>query len=324
MQLSEYLNRIGYHGHPEPDLETLTAIHQRHLATIPYENLDVQLGRRLSTDVNSAFEKIVERGRGGWCYEMNGLLGWALTEIGFDIKRVCGGVARTLRGDSAMGNHLVLLTELEGQTWIVDTGFGDGFYEPVPLKPHEFTQRGFQFRLEKTDDGYWRLHNHENGGAPDFDFSTEPADESLLSAQCKYLQTAEESPFVMALICQLFTDGGYEIQLGRMAKTITADGAESKLLNSAEEFVERLNTVFDLDVPEAARLWPRVVERHETLFGNTKKDEGSDRSMRIRTSEDAYDTQLHSLIDTHPDSVSGHVYPDPVVGGGLFAAQLGN
>ncbi|MBT4159673.1 MAG: arylamine N-acetyltransferase [Gammaproteobacteria bacterium] len=265
MKLDAYLERIGFNGVPAADFETLAAVHRQHLLNISYENLDVQLGNPTTTSMESAYNKIVERGRGGWCYEMNGLLNWALTEIGFDIKRVCGGVARAHRGDSAIGNHLVLITELD-QAYVVDVGFGDGFIEPVPLKPHKFSQRGFDYELENCGDGYWRMHNHANGGAPSFDFTLTPADEELLSTQCKSLQTSEDSPFMLALICQRFVEHGYEIQLGRMAKTVTTAGVRTELLDSADDLVTRLRDVFQLDIPEVADLWPRIVERHETIF----------------------------------------------------------
>ena len=83
MDLDAYLARIGYAGTPRVDLETLGAIHRAHLLAIPYENLDVQLGRPGDVSLRHAFDKLVTARRGGWCYEMNGLLGWALNEIGF-------------------------------------------------------------------------------------------------------------------------------------------------------------------------------------------------------------------------------------------------
>ena len=267
MQLSDYLNRINYNGPLNVDLETLNNIHQHHLYAIPYEDLDVQLGRPLTTDIPAAYNKIVNQGRGGWCYEMNGLLGWALEEIGFKIQRVCAGVNRKERGDAVVGSHLVLLTELD-QTYIIDVGFGDAFLHPLPLKEGNYSERGFDFRLEHLPDGYWRVHNHQFGGAPNFDFRTDPADESQLETVCQGLQTSEHSPFVMALIAQLFVQDGFEIQVGRTARKVTSAGVETKLLDSADELQDRLKSVFSLDVPEVTRLWPTIVERHDQLFGD--------------------------------------------------------
>lgn len=261
MQLDAYLARIGFEGAPRPDLETLTAVHRQHLLAIPYENIDVQLQRRCDLDVERIYRKLVEQGRGGWCYEMNGLLCWALAEIGFDVTRVNGAVGRRERGDDAVGNHLVLLVHLD-ETWVADVGFGDGVIDPIPLREADIEQRGFRYRLERIDDTFWRFHNHEYGGAPDFDFSTRPADEKLFSSKCELLQTSGESPFVTSLVCQRFVDGGYEIQRGLCAGRISPDGADSWLLHDAGELVERLRTAFGLDVPDAGSLWPRLVERH--------------------------------------------------------------
>ena len=97
MQLTDYLTRIDYHGTVAPTLACLNAVHRHHLLNIPYENLDVQLRRPVDQDIERIFEKIVHRRRGGWCYEMNGLLCWALREIGFDVMRMTGGVGRKER-----------------------------------------------------------------------------------------------------------------------------------------------------------------------------------------------------------------------------------
>ena len=94
MKLDDYLARIEYRGPVAPDLACLTAIHRQHLLTIPYLDLDVQLGRLVYLDPERFFEKIVAGRRGGWCYEMNGLLCWALREIGFEVTRMVGGVGR--------------------------------------------------------------------------------------------------------------------------------------------------------------------------------------------------------------------------------------
>ena len=110
---------------------------------------------------------------------MNGLLGWILEHIGFDVMRMSGGVRRVERGDSAFGNHLVLCVLLE-EPWIVDVGLGEGPYEPYPLRSHSFTQDGFSYRLERLED-CWRLHNYPGSTAPSFDFRKEPADEFVQS-----------------------------------------------------------------------------------------------------------------------------------------------
>ena len=76
MKLQRYLDRINYGGSLEPSFATLAALQKAHVCSVPFENLDVQLGRPLSTSIQEAYEKIVINMRGGWCYEQNGLFGW--------------------------------------------------------------------------------------------------------------------------------------------------------------------------------------------------------------------------------------------------------
>ncbi len=273
MELEKYLERIKYEGELNTDLTTLQRVHHQHLLSIPYENLSVQLGERLDISARAAFEKIVVGHRGGWCFEMNGLLQWALQKIGFEVMRVCGAVNRPVRGESAFGNHLLLV--ISSPTiresfpgipwWIADTGFGDGVREPFPLVAGQIRQYGFSYRLEALEDGHWRFHNHELGGAPNFDFRHEPANEWLLEAQCDWLQSSHESPFVQALVCQRFQPGTIEVLLGRMRRSITPEGVEKHLLHSADELNEVLRSDFDLNV-DARGLWPSIVARHATLF----------------------------------------------------------
>ena len=96
---------------------------------------------------------------------MNGLLAWALEEIGFKVTRMAGGVMRVVHGDANVGNHLVLRIDLD-RPYLADVGFGDGMLEPVPIKEHLFRHDFLDYRLEDLGDRWWRFHNHPLGGAP--------------------------------------------------------------------------------------------------------------------------------------------------------------
>ncbi|HIG43614.1 MAG: arylamine N-acetyltransferase [bacterium] len=268
MQLQAYLDRIGYAGPVRADFETLARIHKHHLLNIPYENIDVQFGRTVSLDIEPVFDKIVNRCRGGWCYEMNGLLAWALEEIGFSVQKLSGGVMRETRGDAALGNHLVLLVNISGTQYLTDVGYGDGLFEPVPLTPGLIVQRGLQMELQQIDDGYWRFRNHMFGAAPSFDFNLLPAQTRLLQRQCDRLQTDADSPFKLALVCQTFTADGIEVQLGRLSKSINRNGVVTVLLDSPEQLITRLEQVFGIDEPEIRNLWPAIVARHEEFLND--------------------------------------------------------
>ncbi|EKA1048542.1 arylamine N-acetyltransferase, partial [Cronobacter sakazakii] len=88
----DYFSRIGYTGEPRPTLETLTALHKCHTATIPFENLDVLLGREILLDDDAIFVKLVEAGRGGYCFEQNALFSRALAECGFAVEALAARV----------------------------------------------------------------------------------------------------------------------------------------------------------------------------------------------------------------------------------------
>jgi N-hydroxyarylamine O-acetyltransferase len=263
MKLANYLARIGFTGEGRPDFATLTAIHRLHVNAIPFENLDVQLGRKLTTDVEAAFDKIVTRSRGGWCYEQNGLLGWALGAIGFDVTRVAAGVMRESAGDSQMGGHLCLIVQLGGQRWLCDVGFGGSMAGPLALETGERRDAPYAIGLRESGDGYWRFWESDGGTPFSFDFHDTPADESILTAKCAYLQADEASPFVQNLVVQQRTGDTHATLRGRVLSETGSDRKHK--LGSPDELVSLLQSRFALDVPEAVDLWPAICARHEAL-----------------------------------------------------------
>ena len=267
MDLSSYLRRIGFVGEPRPDLATLRRIQRGHITHIPYENLDVQLGRRLTVSREEAFDKLVTRRRGGWCYEMNGLLWWALETVGFDVLPMTGAVRRAERGESAIGNHLALTVRLD-RDYLVEVGLGDGPSEPVPLDEGEHREQWRDLRIERVEGGWWRFRNYENSFAASFDFRREPVDWKVLENKCNWLQTSPESIFVQNAVCMLPSASGFTMLVGRVLKTIAESGTTSRTVNSAEEYGDLLASSFGLELRDAGKLWPAIVRRHEALFGS--------------------------------------------------------
>ncbi|MBI1212307.1 MAG: arylamine N-acetyltransferase [Alphaproteobacteria bacterium] len=267
MQLQAYLDRIGFRGTARADLDTLCEVHRLHLEHIPYENLDVQFGRPVSIAIEPVFEKLVTQRRGGWCYEMNGLLSWALEEIGFKVTRMAGAVMRAVVGDANIGNHLVLRVDVD-KPYLADVGFGDGLLEPVPIAEHVFQHDFLSYRLEDLGGGWWRFHNHPAGGATSFDFEEKPAERSQLVAKSEWLQTSRESPFVTNAVVQRRVRDRLAMMRGRSLKVLTPEGTSERLINSADDYVGTLKSEFELDLPQAQALWPKIVARHEELFGS--------------------------------------------------------
>lgn len=266
MDLQAYLDRIGYPGTVTPTLRTLRALLRHHALAIPFENLDVQLGRRLTLDPDAAFDKIVDRRRGGWCYEQNGLFGAVLTSIGFGVTRVAGTVMREGREDVSDANHLALLIETmdaPGRRFFADVGFGGSLIEPIELAVARHRQPPFRLGLRRLRDGGWRFHEDAGDGEFSFDFEAVPGDEAALARRCDYLQCDPTSGFVKSLVAQIRTPDAHRTLRGRIYTEIGPGGTEERLVDGADDLVETLSRQFALDVPEVRDLWPHIVERHE-------------------------------------------------------------
>jgi len=265
-RLEEYLARIGFRGAPRPDLATLNEMQRTHVRTVPFENLDVQLGRRVVMDPDACYDKVVHRRRGGWCFELNGVLSWALKEIGFDVLRLSGGVRRDSAGDGQMGNHLCLLVRLD-KPYLVDVGFGSSLSQPIPLEASTHEQPPYHLTLSELNDGHWRFSERTDGDPFSYDFRTDPADESRFADHCARLQAHADSTFVQNLLIQRRTGDQHLALRGRVLMTQRGCDPRKRILGSADELLSTLRESFDLDVPEAATLWPAICARHEALFG---------------------------------------------------------
>src|SRR5262245_34969656 len=111
MEIQAYLDRINYHGPREPTAEALRALHRAHMLAVPFENLDIRLGRPIVLGEAALYDKIVRRRRGGFCHELNGLFATLLRELGFDVTMLSARVARVAGGFGPEFDHLTLLVQ---------------------------------------------------------------------------------------------------------------------------------------------------------------------------------------------------------------------
>ena len=276
MLLSRYLERIEWSGDLRPTADVLGALMRAHIHHVPFENLDVQLGKSLTTRVDDAYEKIVNRKRGGWCYEQNGLFGWALSEIGFEVQRIGAAVMRRQRGPDSQANHLTLLVNTPDQDatrWLADVGFGGSLLGPLPLETASYTHVPFKVGLRRLEDGswqFWECANREEEFS--FDFDDTAADEDALDARCQFLQTNPDSNFVKSFVCQLRLADSHKVLRGRVFSHVTPGNRRRRVLDSADELVATLRNELDLHVPEAASIWDRICERHQQLVRSGELD----------------------------------------------------
>lgn len=133
MDIQSYFERIGYHGALEPTWQTLRALHEAQLLTVPFENLAIRLGREIVLDEAALWAKIVAHRRGGFCYELNGLFALLLRSPGFRVYLLSAAVATATHGFGPDFDHLTLLVHLE-EDRLADVGFGESFREPLRLQ----------------------------------------------------------------------------------------------------------------------------------------------------------------------------------------------
>lgn len=269
LKLQDYLQRIEYGGDIQPSPDVLATLLRCHVLTIPFENLDIQIGVPVTNNIESAFDKIVRRERGGWCYEQNGVFGWALSEIGFDVTRVAAAVRRNEPDASGPANHLCLLVRIPDDprsTYLADVGFGGSMIEPIPLATASHKQTPFEIELRQLEDGHWQFSEESAANRMSYDFLAEPGDESAMSRKCNQLQTDPSSSFVLNLVVQKRTPDSHVTLRGSVLTTISTAGKETRTLESREELLQILRNVFRLDVPGTGDLWDRIVARHEVLF----------------------------------------------------------
>jgi N-hydroxyarylamine O-acetyltransferase len=147
LAIPAYLDRIGYAGPQQPTPETLRELHRAHLFTVPFENLDIALGRKIVCKEDTFLRKIVEKRRGGFCYELNGAFAALLRGLGFQVTLLSARVTGEAGSESPEFDHLTLQVDLD-EPWLADVGFGDSFLDPLRLKVgEEQAQDGRRFRI---------------------------------------------------------------------------------------------------------------------------------------------------------------------------------
>jgi N-hydroxyarylamine O-acetyltransferase len=130
-----WFRRIGYSGPRDPSLPTLRAVIEAHTATIPFENIDVLLGRTPRLDLRSLQDKLIASERGGYCFEQNTLLHSGLTALGFQVTRLLARVIRGMAADaSGPATHMLLRVDLPEGPYLADVGFGN----QTPTAPLKF------------------------------------------------------------------------------------------------------------------------------------------------------------------------------------------
>ncbi len=159
MNVEKYLDRIGLNNHLiNANFKNLTLLQRQHLLNIPFENLDIHWNNLIELNVSNFYEKIVDRKRGGFCYELNGLFCELLKEIGYKCKIVSARVNDGKGGFGEEYDHLAILAEVGSKEYLVDVGFGDFTAEPLIFElDSEQKDRNGIFSIRNFDDEYFEV-----------------------------------------------------------------------------------------------------------------------------------------------------------------------
>lgn len=245
MDLTAYLRRIRYTGPISATEETLRGIHRAHLESVPFENLDIFLGRKISIDEDAFVRKVVEACRGGFCYELNGAFAALLRAIGFEVTLLSAQVAGNDGTYSPEYDHLALLVDLD-QRWLADVGFGENFVEPLMLDNGlEQHQSEGTYRVRERD-GLWTVERLQTADIwkREYTFALRAHEPHEFAARCHFHQTSPESHFTQKRLCSLATPTG-RMTLSDLKLIVTDNGVrQEQLLASEEEWREVLRERF--------------------------------------------------------------------------------
>ncbi|MDF9816084.1 arylamine N-acetyltransferase [Streptomyces sp. SPB162] len=251
LDLDAYLARTGYTGSLDPTVKTLRGLHRAHLDAIPFENLDVALGRGVRLGLDSVQRKLVTERRGGYCYEQNSLFAAVLERLGFAVT-AHGARVRTAGPTLRPVTHVLLRVVVDGTEWLADTGFGGlGPLEPVELPAGTPTwQGGWAYEVAEEAGGVRVLRSLGPRGWSDlYAFTPNPLYPVDLVVLNHYTSTHPLSRFTGQLVAQRVTPQA-RYALLRDELTVTrpgaADGAEERRKVPAGELAEVLESTFGL------------------------------------------------------------------------------
>src|ERR1700722_11613870 len=258
LDLDGYFERIDYHGAVAPTFDVLQDLITAQTRTISFENLDPLLGVPIDDLSPEALtDKLVRRGRGGYCYEHNGLMGYVLEELGFGVRRFGARVVWTLAAGAPVPSqtHTLLVVTLPGgqQPYLVDVGFGGqtptspirletGSAQQTTHEPYRLQDRGDGLVLQAFIRGDWQSL---------YEFATRTAPPIDLKVGNWYVSTHPSSHFVTSLIASLVTADGRCNLSGRNLAIHRGGATEKVRLDDASAVVDTLTDRFGINVADA-------------------------------------------------------------------------
>lgn len=270
MELARYLDRIGLEGAPRPGAAGLTALQGAHRLAIGFENLDIPLGRGIRIDSASVFDKLVTRGRGGYCFEQNRLYADALAALGLPsrplLARVRLGVATDVNPPRT---HVCLLAEVEGQAFLADAGFGGSNVPPLPLRDgaQADTADGATHRLRRIGEpglaaGEWLLERMGPAAAtdgraqphgawqPQYTFDLDEVAPDDLEQANHWTATRPDTRFTTLHVASIPLPAGFAALTDRELTVHGEGGTERRGIADAADYARTLREMFRIAFSE--------------------------------------------------------------------------
>jgi N-hydroxyarylamine O-acetyltransferase len=244
--VESYLARIGAARPPRPDAGALRELQLRHLRTVPFENLSVQLGEEIVLADEALVAKLVTRHRGGFCYELNGAFAALLSALGYRVTRLAARVFTPV-GIGPLFDHLALRVEVPGApgSWLVDVGFGSFSHHPLRWDPGAGDQPdpGGTFQVLTRDGGDLDV---VRDGEPQYRLETRPRELVDFVPTCWWHRTSPESHFTRSLTCSRLTDTGRITLSGRRLIRTAGDDRREETLGSDADVLAAYRTHFGI------------------------------------------------------------------------------
>ncbi|MFD1030586.1 arylamine N-acetyltransferase family protein [Metaplanococcus flavidus] len=245
----KYLQRFDAYPIEENYLQDLARLQSLHMQHIPFENLDVIRKVPIYLNLESIYDKVVNQGRGGYCYELNGLFCWLLQQLGFDAKMISATVLKPDGSFTKPGTHAAIAVHLD-TPYLVDAGFGDSTISPIPLGGERHTDNSGTYRIEEIEEGVFQLSRENNGEEKIlYRFTLEEKRLEDFHEGCVFNQVSEESPFTHQDIVTRATPDG-RITLTDTTLTRTINGKKEKQHLTQAEKVKLLKDEFGIVLDE--------------------------------------------------------------------------
>ncbi len=258
--LPAYLARIHLPARPTLDSYGLDALQRAHRLAIPFENLDIPLGRSIAIDSASVFAKLVTAKRGGYCFEQNRLFLDALHALGFEARPLLARV--WLRAtDIPPLTHTLNLVTIDGKDWIADAGFGGSYGPPMPLTDGAEVEApdGARFRLA-TDPRYgWMLTRDGDpattdgrgageGWQPQISFTTHTVEQPDLTLSNHWTSTAPGTRFTTLKVVSIALPRGFASLTDRLYRRRAGDEHSEAEITDPRVYRLRLSMMFGIDL----------------------------------------------------------------------------